>query len=150
MPLLQKLNMVTHKYARGRSIVTNQNKSVARERLKQKIWYLKTCWCQRLPFPVHFLSKIWRWYNVSRKNVYSCTRLCKCPTKRSNELSNTHDKNHRFDLDLSHVTYHSQKLLSTQDLLSRSTSRQTDRRVQNNVSFVLSKNRLGFYFGIYH
>ena len=67
MPLLQKLNMVTHKYASGLSIVTNQNKSVARESLKQKIWYLKTCWCQRLPFPVHFLSKIWRWYNVSRK-----------------------------------------------------------------------------------
>ena len=37
MPLVQKMNMVTHKYTRGRSIVTNQNKSVARESLKQKI-----------------------------------------------------------------------------------------------------------------
>ena len=56
LPILQKLKMVTYRNCRGRSIVTNQNKSVARERLKQKIWYLKTCWCQKLSFPVYFLS----------------------------------------------------------------------------------------------
>ena len=35
MPL-KKLNRVTYKYERDRSIVTNQKKSVARERLRQK------------------------------------------------------------------------------------------------------------------
>ena len=40
MPLLKKLNMVTYKHARGHSIVTNQNKSVVRESLKQKKSYM--------------------------------------------------------------------------------------------------------------
>ena len=59
MPLLQKLNMVPYRYARGHSIVTNQNKSVACESFKQKkvLVYLKTCWCQNYPFHFTFLVR---------------------------------------------------------------------------------------------